>query len=229
MQRPTPRVSVKYPFSMQPQTCILVALSAMLPTRSALSSIVAYDSYAAFAAASPTTLTREDWASVPLGVIEGQVINGVHYSHTDAFGSQLAVGNGGAWGFRLRTIASSGSSLAFGWSDRVTFTFGGSGVDSFGVMFAQGNYTDTGTSVFAVQVNDGEIFYRSVPVVTPGPNIGYLGLTGLNQAGSVTIWRVQSGANVVWSAYHIDWTTVPAPSVLACFGAAGFLGRRRRR
>ncbi len=117
----------------------------------------------------------------------------------------------------------------FGWSDRVTFSFGGSGVDSFGIMFAQGNYTNIGTSVFAVQVNNGEIFYRSVPVVTAGPNIGYLGLTGLNQAGSVTIWQVQSGANVVWSAYHIDWATVPTPGVLACFGAAGLLGRRRRR
>ena len=78
---------------------MLVVLTAIFLTRSAVSAIVAHDSYEAFAAASPTTLTREDWTSVPLGVIEGQVINGVHYSHTDAFGDQLAVGDGGAGDF----------------------------------------------------------------------------------------------------------------------------------
>ena len=60
-----------------------------------VAAIVSHESYGAFSAAAPSNLIREDWSSVPLGVIENQIINGVHYTHTDAFGHQLAIGNGG--------------------------------------------------------------------------------------------------------------------------------------
>ncbi len=193
-----------------------------------VAAIVSHESYGAFSAAAPSNLIREDWSSVPLGVIENQIINGVHYTHTDAFGHQLAIGNGGAWGFRLGVVMPSGVS-SFGWSDRVTFSFGVSGISAFGIMFAQGNYTNTGTSIFAVQVDGGPTFYRSVQVASAGPNVGYLGLTGLESAGSVTIWRVQSGANVTWTAYNIDYAFVPAPSVFAAIGVCGLVLRRRSR
>jgi len=203
------------------------AVAAVAVAGSASATIVSHESYGAFFAAAPSNLIREDWSSVPLGVIEGQIINGVQYAHTSAFGHQLAIGTGG-WGFRLGVVTPTGVSN-FSWSDRVTFSFGVSGISAFGIMFAQGNYTDTGTSVFAVQVDSGPTFYRSVQVVSAGPNVGYLGLTGLESAGSVTIWRAQSGANVVWSAYHIDYAFVPAPGALALLGGAGLVGTRRRR
>jgi len=193
-----------------------------------VASIVSHESYGAFSAAAPSNLIREDWSSVPLGVIEGQIINGVQYAHTNAFGHQLAIGNGGGWGFRLGVVTPNGVSN-FSWSDRVTFSFGVSGISAFGIMFAQGNYTSTGTSVFAVQVDSGPTFYRSVQVVSAGPNVGYLGLTGLESAGSVTIWRAQSGGDSVWSAYHIDYAFVPAPSVCTALGLAGIALRRRAR
>jgi len=193
----------------------------------AVGAVVSHGAYSDFASSVRGDLVREDWSAVPIGVIQNQTINGVTYGFTDNFGHQLAVWNGGGWGLRLGVVMDSGVSN-FGVLDRIEFRFGSHGLDSFGVMFAQGNYNDAGFAVFAVQVGEGDVFLRTVVIDSVGPNIGYLGLTGLDGADAVTIWRVQSDANVVWGVYHIDFALVPGGGALAGLAMVGCRRRRRR-
>ena len=209
-------------------TCVTAFVLASCLASRAYAATIAYESYESFSEAAGTSLVREDWATVPVGAIEGQVINGIGYSYEDYFGHVLAVHSGGGWGFRLGVIMPNGVSN-FSWSDQITFSFS-QGLDSFGVMFAQGNYDGGGESIFAVRVGDGPVFYRSVPVVSEGPNIGYIGLGNLGGVDSVTIWRVQNGGDSVWTALHLDYAVVPMPPALAAgaiFVATLSVWRRR--
>jgi hypothetical protein len=212
------------------KTCAVGAMlfGGTLVNGNASAAIATHESYASFASASGTALQREDWSTVTPGILEGQSIGGLTYSHSDAFGHQLAVGNGGGWGFRLGVTMPSGPSN-FGWSDKITIAFDTPGVTAVGVLFAQGNYSSTGTSVFAIQLDGGDIYYRSVPVNSFGANVGYLGLTGLTAVRSMSFWQVGSGGDAAWSALQIDYAFVPSPgfSMLLMCAAGKACGRRR--
>lgn len=209
---------------------VAILWGVVAPARTADAGVTTFDTYASFAAAAAPSLVREDWAGIPHGVIEDQAINGISYSHVDLFGHQLSVGNGGGWGFRLGVTLANGVSN-FDYSDRITMTFAGPGLTDFGVSFVQGNYSSSGTSVFAIQFDGGTTYLRSVPVTSFGANAGYLGISGLAAARSVTIWQVGSGGDSVWSVLHVDYAVVPGPGVLvvvACCKIVGLPQRRRR-
>jgi hypothetical protein len=198
------------------------------PARTADAGVTTFDTYVSFAAAAAPSLVREDWAGIPHGVIEDQTINGILYTHVDLFGHQLSLGNGGGWGFRLGVTLANGVSN-FDYSDRITMTFSGPGLTDFGVNFVQGNYSSSGTSVFALQIDGGPTYLRSIPVTTFGANAGYLGISGLSSAKSVTIWQVGSGGDSVWSALHVDYAVVPGPGVLVIVAGCKIAGLSRRR
>jgi len=207
--------------------CVVGLLGWHPVARAASAAVVSHTAYGDFAAAVRGDLVREDWSAVPDGVIQNQTINGVTYGYTNPWGQQLVVENYTSWGFRLGALRTDGQLTAFGSRCQMEFRFNSQGLDSFGVMFAQGNYSDAGVAVFAVQVGEGEVFMRTVVIDSVGPNIGYLGLTGLGGADTVTIWRVQSDANVVWGVYHIDFAVVPGGGAVA--GLLLIRCRKRRR
>ncbi len=207
--------------------CALVLNSSLGGIASA--GVIEHLSYADFLTSSGAGTIHEDWASIPNStIIQDQTIGGITYRHQDAFGMLLNVGNGGGWGMRFGvTHPSSGGYYALGWSNQVTFEFIAP-IEAFGINFVQGNYSDTGTSVFAVQVDGAQVFYRSIPVTQYGPNSGYLGLSGLVGATTLKIWQAQSGANVGWGVYGLDYANVPAPAASAFLALAGLVSRRRR-
>ena len=190
--------------------------------------VIEHLSYADFLTSSGSGTIHEDWASIPNStIIQDQTIGGITYRYQNAFGKQLHIGGGGGWGMRFGSIYPSGAVTNFGWSDVITFEFS-TPIQGFGINFVQGNYSNSGTSIFAVQIDGGQVFYRSVPVVQYGANVGYLGLTRLESASSIKIWQAQSGANVVWGVYSVDYANIPAPAASALLALAGLVSRRRR-
>lgn len=171
---------------------------------SASADVVQHGNRSDLEAAAGPGLAREAWESIPNGtVIQDQTINGITYRHTNAFGNTLlAVNNGGAWGMRFGLLRSDGAT-GFGWSNRVTFVFT-EPLCAFGITFVQGTFNRFGQSDFAVQVDDGPVYICSVPVTRAGPNAGYIGLSGLEQATSISVWG-GGGGDSVWGIYNIDY------------------------
>jgi hypothetical protein len=170
----------------------------------------------------------EDWSGYAYNTeLSGTTTNGIVYPGLNSLNEPLVTWCVNPNSLRcIRYLTERGSSRSFG---RAAKTFGFiQPIDAFSIYVTQGtNLRGAGRSEWSVFFDNGQTAQFSANWDDDDSyGLGYIGISGIDDAMSFTIRQIRNDVNVVWGINHIGYQTAKAvsePSIIGLLVIA-FLG-----